>query len=680
MADKNPLLMPSPLPYELPPFVELRDEHFEPAYAQGMAEHLQEIGAITRSGEPASFENTIVAMERAGQLLARTNRAFGILTNSFTNPGLQQIESEIAPKLAAHLDAIRLDPVLFARVRELHERRDQLGLDAEGVRLVERYYKDFVLAGADLGEVEKARLRELNGELAELSTHFSQAVLKEVNASAVVADSREELAGLPEAGIDAAAALAESLGHSGKFAIRLTNTTGQPPLKRLENRELRQRVMAASLARGSRGGEFDVRGVVLEIVRKRSEKARLLGFATHADLQLEDQTAKTVETVNAILARLAGPAVANARREAAEMQALVDVEGGGFEFSAADWDFYAERLRKSRFDFDEGQLRPFYEMRRVLIDGVFFAATKLYGITFTERSDLQGYSPEMLVFEVFDRDGSALGLFLGDFYARPNKRGGAWANAYVPQSGLLGTKPVIGNHLNIPKPPEGEPTLMTHDEVQTMFHEFGHALHGLFSAVRFPRFAGTSVPRDFVEYPSQVNEMWSSWPEVFANYARHFETDEAMPAELLAKVEAASLFNEGFRTTELLAAAILDQAWHQLDAASVPGDVLAFESGALARNGVDFDLVPPRYRTTYFSHVFSGGYSAGYYSYIWSEVLDADSVEWFRENGGLTRANGDHFRESLLSRGGSVDAMEMYRAFRGRDPEIGPLLRRRGLD
>ncbi len=361
------------------------------------------------------------------------------------------------------------------------------------------------------------------------------------------------------------------------------------------------------------------------------------------------------------------------------MQALVDAESGGFELASWDWDFYSERLRQSRYAFDEGQLRPYYEMRRVLIDGVFFAATKLYGITFVERPDLDGYSPEMLVFEVFDRDGSALGLFLGDFYARPNKRGGAWANAYVPQSALMGTKPVIGNHLNIPKPPEGEPTLMTHAEVQTMFHEFGHALHGLFSAVRYPRFAGTSVPRDFVEYPSQVNEMWAAWPEVFANYAKHYQTGEPMPAELLAKVEAASQFNEGFRTTELLAAAILDQAWHQLTPDDIPGDVLAFEAEALARHGVDFPLVPPRYRTTYFSHVFSGGYSAGYYSYIWSEVLDADSVEYFRENGGLTRENGDRFRETVLARGGSVEAMEMYRAFRGREPDIEPLLRRRGL-
>ena len=679
MDDKNPLLVSSPLPYQLPPFAKIREEHFEPALAQGMAEHLAEVAAITGNAEPEGFENTVVALERAGQLLARTNRAFGILTNSLTNEELQRIESSVAPKLAAHADAIRLDAALFTRIRTLSERRAELGLDAEQLRLLERYYKDFVLAGAALGDTEKARLKELNAELAELSTRFSQAVLKEVNASAVICETREELRGLPAAAIGAAAALAASLGEEGKFAIRLTNTSGQPPLKKLEDRGLRQRVMEASLARGGLGGEFDVRETVKGIVRKRAEKARLLGFATHADLQLEDQTARTVETVNALLARLARPAVANARREAAEMQALVDAESGGFELASWDWDFYSERLRQSRYTFDEGQLRPYYEMRRVLIDGVFFAATKLYGITFVERPDLDGYSPEMLVFEVFDRDGSALGLFLGDFYARPNKRGGAWANAYVPQSALMGTKPVIGNHLNIPKPPEGEPTLLTHAEVQTMFHEFGHALHGLFSAVRYPRFAGTSVPRDFVEYPSQVNEMWAAWPEVFANYAKHYQTGEPMPAELLAKVEAASQFNEGFRTTELLAAAILDQAWHQLTPDDIPGDVLAFEAEALARHGVDFPLVPPRYRTTYFSHVFSGGYSAGYYSYIWSEVLDADSVEYFRENGGLTRENGDRFRETVLSRGGSVEAMEMYRAFRGREPDIEPLLRRRGL-
>jgi peptidyl-dipeptidase Dcp len=441
--------------------------------------------------------------------------------------------------------------------------------------------------------------------------------------------------------------------------------------------------MAASLARGSRGGEFDNRAVVASVAKLRAERAVLLGYANHATLQLEEQTAGSVDTVNKLLAQLAPAAVANARKEAADMQAMIDAEKGGFQLAASDWDFYKEKVRTARYAFDETQLRPYYEMRRVLVDGVFFAATKLYGITFKERKDLKGYSPDMYVFEVFNEDGTPLALFLGDFYARPNKRGGAWANAYVPQDGLTGTLPVIGNHLNVPKPPAGEPTLMTHDEVNTMFHEFGHALHGMFSKVKYPRFAGTSVPRDFVEYPSQVNEMWATWPEVFANYAKHYQTGAPMPAELLAKVEAAAKFNQGFATTEQLSATILDQAWHQLKADEVPTTpeaVLAFEAAALKKAGVDFPPVPPRYRTTYFSHIFAGGYSAGYYSYLWSEVLDAHSVDWLKSHGGLTRANGDHFRKTLLSRGGSDDAMKLFRDFTGTNPDIKPLLKRRGLD
>ncbi len=675
----NPLLSPSPLPYELPPFAEIRDEHFRPAFEQGMQEHLTEIAAIRNNREPATFENTIVEMERAGRLLERTDIAFSILAASLTNPELQAIEAEFAGPLAAHSDAILLDPALFARIETLFAARATLGLDPESDHLLERYHKDFVRAGAKLDDAEKERLKRLNAELAELSTKFSQLVLKEVNASAVIVESREELAGLSEAQISAAADLAAANGHEGKWAIRLVNTTGQPPLASLTMRDVRQRVMEASLARGSRGGEFDTRQVVLDMARKRAERAALLGFATHADFQLEEQTAKTVATVNELLAKLGPAAVKNARREASELRPLTERDGG-FDIEAWDWEFYTEKLRKERYAFDAGQLRPYYEMRRVLIDGVFFAATQLYGVTFVERPDLQGYSPEMLVFEVFEEDGTPLGLFVGDFYARSNKRGGAWMNAYVPQSGLLGTKPVVGNHLNIPKPPDGEPTLMTHDEVATMFHEFGHALHGLFSAVRYPRFSGTSVPRDFVEYPSQVNEMWQTWPEVFANYAKHYETGEVMPLELLDRVEAADIFNQGFRTTEQLAATLLDQAWHQLTVADVPSDLLAFEAEALAKIGMDFPPVPPRYRSTYFSHVFAGGYSAGYYSYIWSEVLDADSVEWFKANGGLTRANGDHFRQSLLAKGGSREAMDLFREFRGAEPDIAPLLKRRGLE
>ena len=548
--------------------------------------------------------------------------------------------------------------------------------------MLDRYYKDFVRGGAKLSDADKATLKRLNAELATLSTQFRQNVLKEINASGVLVENRAELVGLSDAAIAAAAADAKSAGHEGKFLIRLTNTTGQPPLASLQNRAVRERVMAASLARGSRGGEFDNRGVVSSMARLRAERARLLGYPNHAAFQLEEQTAGNVETVNQLLARLAPPAVANARREAADLQSQVAAEKGDFTVGAADWALYTEKVRAARYAFDEDQLRPYYELRRVLVDGVLYAATRLYGITFKERLDLKGYSPDMFVFEVFDKDGSPLALFLGDFYARPNKRGGAWASAYVPQNGMRGTRPVIGNHQNIPKPPAGQPTLMTHDEVNTMFHEFGHALHGMFSQVKYPRFAGTSVPRDFVEYPSQVNEMWSAWPEVLTNYARHHLSGEPIPAELLAKVEAADQFNQGHSTTEWVAANIIDQAWHQLAPDQVPGvdGVLAFESAALQRAGVDFAPVPPRYRSTYFSHIFSGGYSAGYYSYFWSEVLDADTVDWFKSHGGLTRANGDRFRDLLLSRGGSRDAKEMFRQFTGHDPDIQPLIKRRGLD
>ncbi len=667
----NPLFTESPLPYHLPPFAQLRDEHFLPAIEKGMAEQLKEVAAIASNPAKPTLENTIVALERSGRLLDRASRAFSILNASLTNANLQKLDAEISPKQAAHSGAILMNPDLFVRIRSLHERRDSLKLDAESKRLVERYYDDFVRGGANLSPGDKVKLKSLNADLASLSAAFRKNVLGEINASAVIAGTREELEGLPEPQIRAAAAAAKALGAEGKFAIRLTNTTGQPPLDFLRNAALRQRIMEASLARGTRGNEFDNRATVVALARKRAELAKLLGFPNYAAYQLKEQTAGTVEAVNQLLARLAPPAVANARREASEM---------GSNVTAADWSFLAEKTRLARYAFDDSQLRPYYELRRVLVDGVFHAATRLYGIMFQERKDLKGYSLDMLAFEVFNADGSPLGLFLGDFYARPNKRGGAWASAYVPQSGLTGEKPVIGNHLNIPKPSDGEPTLLTHDEVNTLFHEFGHALHGLFSNVKYPRFAGTSVPRDFVEFPSQVNEMWAGWPEIFEHYAVHYQTGKPMPRELLQKVEAARQFDQGFKTTEAVAASLLDQAWHQLKPEEVPDDPVAFEAAVLKKHGVDFAPVPPRYRSTYFSHVFAGGYAAGYYSYLWSEVLDADTVEWFKENGGLKRANGDRFRSRLLSRGGSRDAMELYRDFRGAAPDPKPFLKRRALN
>ena len=676
----NPFAKISTLPFNYPAFDKIKNEHFAPAFAEGMRQNAAEIDAIANNRKPATFENTIVAMERSGKLLSRTAGAFGIFAGGNTNDTIKGLERELAPKLAAHRDAMLLNQKLFDRIETLYARRAKLGLDAESAFLLERYRKDFVRAGAKLNAADKDKLKAYNAELATLQTTFSQNVLSEANAAALVVDTRAELAGMSDAAIDAAAGVARKRGLDGKFAIPVTNTTGQAPLSVLSNRSVRERLLAASLARGSRGGEFDNTGVVLKIAKLRAERAALLGYANHAAYMLEDQTAKDTGAVNKLLGELAKPAVANARKEAADIQKVIDAEKGGFQLAAHDWAFYSDKVRAERFNFDQSQLRPYFELNNVLTNGVFYAAGKVYGITFKERKDLPVYDPDMRVFDVIDANGKPLAIFVADFYARGNKRGGAWANAYVPQSHLMGTRPVIGNHLNIPKPAAGEPTLLTYDELRTLFHEFGHALHGMFSDVKYPRFAGTGVPRDFVEFPSQVNEMWAVWPEVLGNYAKHYKTGEPMPKELLDKVIASKQFNEGYRTTEYLASSILDQRWHQLSAAQIPTDVVAFEAAALKDAGVDFAPVPPRYRTTYFSHVFSGGYSAGYYGYLWSEKLDADTVEWFNENGGLTRKNGDHFRKMLLSKGGTLDAMQMYRNFRGRDAKIEPLLERRGLN
>ena len=678
----NSLLNESTLPYRYPPFDLIKDTDFAPAYEQGMVDERREVLAIADNAGAPAFENTIVALERAGQLLARVDRIFSNLASCNTNPHLQQVERDMAPKLAAQRDALQLNPALFARVATLFATRATLGLDAQSLRLLERYHRDFVRAGAKLSEPEKVKLKAYNAELASLETTYSQNVLKEINASALLVASRAELAGLSTAAIATAAEAAKAAGHGGQFLISLVNTSGQPPLAELENRAVRERLMQASLARGGRGGETDNLATATRLARLRAERAVLLGFPSHAAYSLEEQTARTVETVDALLTQLAPAAAANARREAADMQTIVDAENGGFQLAAWDWAIYAEKVRTARYAFDESQLRPYLELDRVLRDGVFFAAQALYGLTFKERKDLPVYLPEVRVFEVFDADTSPLALFIFDPYARPSKNGGAWMSEYVPQSTLLGSRPVVANHLNIPKPAAGEPTLLTFDEVTTVFHEFGHALHGMLSAVKYPRFSGTNVPRDFVEYPSQVNEMWAMWPEVLAHYARHYETGAALPPALLEKVLAVRKFNQGFKTTEYLAAAKLDFAWHSLKPAAVPAAdaALAFEATVLKQAGLDLATVPPRYRTPYFSHVFAGGYSAGYYSYLWAEVLDADTVEWFKTHGGLKRENGDRFRTMLLSRGGSEDALTMFRNFRGAEPDIKPLLERRGLD
>jgi peptidyl-dipeptidase Dcp len=684
-AKDNPFFAESTLPLKYPMFDKIKDSDFGPAFDRGMADQLKEVEAIADNTEPATFENTIVALEKSGQVLTRASTVFFSLTGADTNDTREKLQGDYAAKLSAHGDAISLNPKLFARIKSLHDSRQSLGLSAESVRLIERYYTDFVRSGANLTDSQKARIKDINSQLATLGTKFNQNVLAEVNASAVVVDTKAELAGLSDGQIAAAAEAAKTRKLEGKYVIALLNTTGQPTLTQLENRALRERVYKASIARGSRGGEFDNTGIVSQVLKLRAERAKLMGYANHAAFVLEDETARSPEAVNAMMAKLAPAAVANAKREAVDMQAVIDAEQKAkgqpsFKLEPWDWAFYAEKVRQARYNFDESQLKPYFEMKNVLENGVFFAANKLYGLTFKQRTDLPVYHPDVTVYDVYDANGKQLAIFLADMYARPSKRGGAWMNEYVSQSGLTGNLPVVANHLNIPKPPAGEPTLMTWDEVITTFHEFGHALHGMFSNVQYPRFSGTSVPRDFVEYPSQVNEMWADWPEVLANYAKHHQTGEPMPKALLDKVLAASKFNQGFTTTEYLGAAMLDQSYHQLNAERVPDgkDLIAFEAGALKKNGTDFYAVPPRYRTTYFSHIM-GGYSAGYYAYIWSEVLDAESVEWFKENGGLSRKNGDWFRAKLLSRGGSEDAITTFKQFRGRDPQIEPLLKRRGL-
>ncbi|TDK21527.1 M3 family peptidase [Luteimonas aestuarii] len=684
-AQGNPLFAESTLPLQYPHFDQLKDEHFGPAFDAGMAQELQEIEAIADNPEPATFENTIVALERSGKLLSNARRIFGNLNGTDTNDTRRKINSDYAPRFAAHRDAIVLNPALFARIDALNTQRDSLGLDAESVRLIERYHTSYVRAGAALDDAQKARLKEINSRSAELGTQFSDNVLAEVNDSAVIVDTVEELDGMSDAQIATAAAAAASRGLEGKYAITLLNTTGQPPLPQLNNRDVRRRVHEASVNRGSRGNQWDNTAIVAEVLALRDERARMLGYDSSAAFVLADETAGSVQAVNDMLARLAPAAVANARKEGEKLQAMIDQEQAAkgeptFQLEPWDWAYYTEKVRKAEYDFDDNEMKPYFEMRNVLENGVLFAATELFGITFKERHDLPKYHPDTWVYDVFDKDGSHLSIFIFDPYARPSKRGGAWMNSYVGQSELEGTLPVVANHQNIPKPPEGEPTLLTWDEVTTMFHEFGHALHGLFSDVKYPSFF-MNVPRDFVEFPSQVNEMWADWPSILANYAKHYQTGEALPQDLLDKKLASSLFNEGFRTTEYLAASMLDQYLHQLPTAQLPAadQIMATEAAALQAAGMDYAAVPPRYRTPYFSHIM-GGYAAAYYAYIWSEVLDANTVEWIEANGGLKRENGDRLRETLLSRGGAKDASELFVDFTGHEPRIEPLLKKRGLD
>jgi peptidyl-dipeptidase Dcp len=675
----NPFFEPSGLPFGAPPFDRIRDEHYQPAIEEGMRRHRVEVDAIVATDAPPTFDNTIVALERSGDLLTRVLRAFGAVTSANTNDELQTIQTELAPRLAAHRDAIFLNEGLFRRVRTIYEQRCDSGLTSEQVHLVERLHLDFVRGGALLSEEDKTTLRALNQEESKLTNDFQNRLLAAMKAGALVVDDVAELEGLTEGDIGAAAAVADERGLAGKWILTLQNTTQQPWQESLRRRDVRRRLFEAALHRADRGDENDTRALVLRLAALRAEQANLLGYENTAAYVLDDQMAKTPAAAIDLLNDLGHPAAETARAEAARIQSLITREDASVTLEPWDWQYYAEQVRKAEYELDEAQIKPYFELDRVLRDGAFFAATQLYGITFVERTDLPVYQPDVRVFEVFEADGSSLALFYADYFKRDNKTGGAWMDALVDQSRLLGNKAVVANVCNYTKPAAGQPALLSFDDVTTLFHEFGHALHGIFSSVEYPMLSGTAVPRDFVEFPSQFNEHWALEPAVFANYARHYETGDPMPMELVERIKKARTFNQGYALTEYIAAALLDMAWHTISVDDAPTDVDAFERASLARGGVALREVPPRYATTYFAHIWDGGYNAGYFAYLWAEVLDHDAFSWFKEHGGMTRANGQRFRDMILSRGGTADPAALYRAFRGRDPRVDALLVERGF-
>jgi peptidyl-dipeptidase Dcp len=678
-AGTNPFLTPSPLPFQAPPFDKITDGDFKPALEEGMREQRAEVEKIAENPAPPTFENTLVALERSGQLLTRVYQVFSALSTANTNPTLQKLQEEEAPKLAAHRDAVFLDGKLFERVEAIYKQRAGLKLDPESLRLVEYDYQQFVHAGARLSDADKATLRQLNERDATLSARFANQLLAAAKAGALVVSDKAELAGLSQGDLDAAAQAAKARDLEGKWLISLQNTTQQPALASLAERATRKRLFEDSWLRAERGDANDTRATISELAALRAQKAKLLGYPSYAAWRLEDQMAKTPVAVEGFLAKLVPPATANARREAGRIQELIDQQHGGFKLEPWDWDFYADQVRKAKYDLDEAELEPYFELNRVLEDGVFYAAHELYGLTFKERHDIPVYDPDVRVFEVFDNDGSPLALFYCDYFKRDNKSGGAWMDNLVLQSKLLGTKPVVFNVANFTKPAPGQRALLSWDDVTTMFHEFGHALHGMFANQQYPALSGTAVARDFVELPSQINEHWALYPQVLSHYAIDVSTGKPMPRELADKIKRSATFNQGYALSEILGAAELDMQWHTLPASVPPQAVDPFEAEALKKTGVDFPPVPSRYRSSYFLHIWSNGYAAGYYAYLWAEMLDDDAFAWFQENGGLTRANGDRFRTMILSRGNTEDLSKMYRDFRGRDPKIEPLLETRGL-
>ncbi|WP_337880296.1 M3 family metallopeptidase [Rheinheimera sp.] len=677
-TSSNPLLTMSPLQYEAPPFDKIKVEHYQPAIEEGMKQHLAEIEVIANSTEAATFENTIVAMEKSGELLNRAAGVFFNMTGTISNPEIQKIQAELAPKLAAHSDNISLNPKLFARIKSIYDARATLSLDEAATRLVEDRYESFVRAGALLTEEQKTQIRALNEEQSKLTNKYQQNLMKITKDIAVFVDKKEDLAGLSEAEIAAAAEGAKARGQEGKFIIELTNTTRQPVLAQLENRELRKKIWEASANRGT-SGETDQQPIVARLAQLRAERAKLLGFNSWADYQLEPTMAKTPKAVYDMLGSMVPAVVENTKKEAAAIQEMIKETGGDFELQPWDWEFYAEKVRKAKYDLDENEVRQYFEFDRVFNDGLLFTMNKLFGITLKPRPDLPVYHPDVKAYEVFDADGTSMAIFYADYFAREGKRGGAWMSSFVDQSELLNKKPVVVNVMNIPKGAAGEPTLVSYDNVTTIFHEFGHAVHGLFSSVKYPSQSGTSVSRDFVEFPSTFQEDWAAHPDVIGNYAKHYKTGEAIPAELLAKIIKSRSFNQGFDTLEYMAAALVDMEWHSLPADAPLQDVQQFEAAALKKHGIDIPAVPPRYKSPYFAHVFAGGYSASYYAYMWSEILAADAYAFVQQQGGLKLENGQNFRKNILSIGDTKDPMEAYKAFRGQEPTTDALLIRRGL-
>ena len=676
-AAANPFFSASTLQYQAPPFDKITDATFQPAIEEGMKQQLAEIEKIANQADAPTFANTIEAMERSGALLTRVAKVFFALAQANTNDTLQQVQRDEAPKLAAHQDAIFLNAKLFARVEAIYAARDKLAADEKF--LIERYHRQFVRAGANLSETDKATLRALNKEESTLQTEFQNKLLAGTKAGAIATANKAEFAGLSDAELSAAAAAAKERKLDGEWLLPLQNTTQQPAQAELTNRATRERLFKASTERTERNDANDERATVARLAQLRAQKAKLLGYPTYAAYSLEDQMAKTPDHAIKLMTDMVPATMAKARGEAAQMQKLIDAQNGGFQMGPWDWQFYSEQVKRNEFKLDESQVKQYFELDRVLKDGVFFAANKLYGITFKERHDIPVYQPDVRVFEVFDADGKSMALFYADYFKRDNKAGGAWMDSFVDQSGLLGTHPVVFNVCNFSKPVAGQPALLSFDDVTTMFHEFGHALHGLFSNVKFPSVAGANTPRDFVEFPSQFNEHWAQEPSVFANYAKHYKTGAPMPAAMVQSIKDSGTYGQGYATAEYIAAALLDQAWHTLPAGAEKQDVDKFEADALKRYNVDYSLVPPRYRTSYFAHIWGGGYSAGYYAYLWSAVLRDDAFYWFKEHGGMTRENGQRFREMVLSKGSTMEMDAMYRAFRGRDPSVEPLLETRGL-